>query len=80
MDKIATCVADLLAMATTVGSQDLAQAKLRVELLFTDADRQTGGHFGVAQKLRDHLGRALNMNHGPVTKQFLNELIFWLDE
>ena len=79
MDKIRACVGDLLAMANTVESQDLAQAKHRVELLFTDADRQTGGHFGVARKLRDQLGGALNINQGPATKQFLNELIFWLD-
>jgi hypothetical protein len=61
MDKITACVADLLAMADTVESQDLSQAKHRIELVFTDADKQTGGHFGVAQNLRDQLGRALNI-------------------
>ena len=79
MDKITACVADLLAMADTVELQDLSQAKHRIALVFTDADKQTGGHFGVAQNLRDQLGRALNINQGAASKQFLDELIFWLD-
>jgi hypothetical protein len=73
MDKITACVADLAAIADSVESRDLAEAKRRIELLFTDA--ATGGH----QRLRDQLGRALSSNHGRAAKQFLGELIGWLD-
>jgi hypothetical protein len=79
MDKINACVGDVAAIANSAESRDLAEARRRIELLFADNDTQTGGHFGVAQKVRDRLGRALNNNHRPAAKQFLGELISWLD-
>jgi hypothetical protein len=79
MDKITVCVADLAAIADSVEARDLAEAKRRIELLFTEAATLAGGHFALAQRLRDQLGRVLTTNHGPAAKQFLAELISWLD-
>jgi hypothetical protein len=77
MNKIEACVGDLVTIAKSVASQDLSQAKRRLELLFADAG--TGGSFGIVQKARDQLAQALNQSHGPNEKRFLSELIAWLD-
>ena len=79
LDKIEACVADVVAIADAIASQDLAQAKIRIELLFADADQQASGHFTVAERLRDRIGLALNEAHRPAAKQFLLQLIAWLD-
>jgi len=74
MDKIEACVGDLVTIAKSVASQDLSQAKRRLELLFADT-----GSFGTVQKVRDQLAQALNQSHSPNEKRFLGELITWLD-
>jgi hypothetical protein len=80
MDKIKACVADVAAVAKSVESRDLAEAKPLMELLFADANTQIdGGHFSVAKKPRDHLAQAFNQSDGPTAKRFLDELIAWLD-
>jgi hypothetical protein len=79
LDKIDACVADIVAIADAIGSQDLAQAKIRIELLFADAEQQASGHFTVAERLRGRIGLALNDSRRPAAKQFLLQLIAWLD-
>jgi hypothetical protein len=78
MDKIEQCVRDLMVIATTFGGHDLAEAKRRIEMLFADADKQTGEHFAAAQRLRDQLSLALTDTRGPAGKQFWNDVIAWL--
>jgi hypothetical protein len=78
MDKIEQCVRDVVVIATAFGGHDLAEAKRRIEILFADADKQTGGHFAAAQRLRNQLNLALNDTSGPAGKQFLNDVIGWL--
>jgi hypothetical protein len=56
MEKLEQCVQDVIVIATAFGGHDLAEAKRRIEILFADADEQAGGHFVVAQRLRDRLG------------------------
>jgi hypothetical protein len=79
MDKIEQCVRDVMAIATAFGGHDLTEATRRIEILFADASEQAGGHFAVAQRLRDQLGLALNDTNSPARKQFLNDVIAWLE-
>jgi hypothetical protein len=79
MDEIEQCVRDIMVIASAFGGHDLAEARRRIEILFSDADKQTGGHFAPAQRLRDQLRLALNSTSGPATKQFLSDLIAWLE-
>jgi hypothetical protein len=79
MDKIEQCVRDVMAVATAFGGHDLAEAKRRIEILFADADKQTGGHFAVAQRLRAQLGLALSNTKSLAAKQFLDEILAWVD-
>jgi hypothetical protein len=79
MDEIKRCVRDIMVIASAFGGHDLAEARRRIEMLFTDADKQTGGHFACAQRLRDQLRLAINSTSGPATKQFLSDLIAWLE-
>jgi hypothetical protein len=79
VEKIEQCVQDVMVIATAFGGHDLAEAKRRIEILFADADQQAGGHFVVAQRLRDRLGLVRNDSHRPAAKQFLDHLIAWLD-
>ena len=79
MEKIEQCVQDVLVIATAFGGHDLAEAKRRIEILFVGADEQAGGHFALAQRLRDRLGLVLKDGHRPAAKQFLDQLITWLD-
>ena len=79
MDKIKACVSDVVAIANSVAAQDLSQAKRRVELLFADVGCRAGGSSGTVQSVRDQLADALNQSRGPTAKQFLDELITWLD-
>jgi hypothetical protein len=78
MDKIKQCGHDVVAIATAFGGRDLAEAKRRIEILFADADKQTGGHFAAAQRLQDQLSLALKKTRSPAEKQFLNDFITWL--
>ena len=79
MDKVRACVSDVVAIADSVASHDLSQAKRRLELLFADAGSQTGESSGTAQNVRDQLAQSRNQSHGPTSKRFLDELITWLD-
>jgi hypothetical protein len=79
MDEIKRCVRDIMVIASAFGGHDLAEARRRIEMLFTDADKQTGDHFAPAQRLRDQLRLAINSTSGPATKQFLSDLIAWLE-
>jgi len=67
MDTIEACVGDLVTIANSVASQNLSQAKRRLELLFADAGME--GSFGTVQKARDQLAQALNQSHGPNEKR-----------
>jgi hypothetical protein len=69
----------VVAIANAFGSQDLSQAKSRIELLFANADRDGAGHFAVAQLIRARLARALNETKSAVGRQFLSDVIGWLD-
>jgi hypothetical protein len=55
------------------------RAKRRPELLFADVGCRAGGSSGTVQNVRDQLADALNQSRGPTAKQFLDELITWLD-
>ena len=59
MDEIEQCVRDIMVIASAFGGHDPAEARRRIEILFSDADKQTGGHFAPAQRLRDQLRLAL---------------------
>ena len=78
MDKVEQCVHDVAVIATAFGGHDLAEAKRRIEILFADADRETGGHVAAAQHLRDQLRSVLGNTSGPAGKRFLNDIIAWL--
>jgi hypothetical protein len=78
MDKIEQCLHDVIAIATAFGGHDLAEARLWIETLFADTDKQKGGHFVVAQGLRDQLALALNNTKGPAGRQSLCAIIDWL--
>jgi hypothetical protein len=79
MDEIEQCVRDIMVIASAFGGHDLAEARRRIEMLFSDAGKQTGGHFARAQRLRDQLRLVLNSTSGPATQQFLSDLIAWLE-
>ena len=79
MDKIEQCVQDVMVIATAFGGHDVAEAKRRIEILFAADDEQAGKHFVVARRLRDRLGLALDDCNRPAAKQFLGQLIAWLD-
>ena len=78
MDEIERCVRDVLVSATAFGGHDLAEAKRRIEILFADADKQTGRHTAVAQDLHDQLTLALNSTRNPAEKRSLTDVIAWL--
>jgi hypothetical protein len=80
MDKVEQCVHDVVVIATAFGGHDLAEAKRRIEILFADADNQTGGHSAVAQRLRDQLALALKNTNSPAGKQSLGAIIAWLQQ
>jgi hypothetical protein len=76
MDKIEQCVSDVIAIAN--GARDREQAKARMKELLDDAKFQLGHWLSTAQRLRDQL-RAVHNNVETVSaKQFLDELIEWL--
>lgn len=66
-------------IATAFGGHDLAEAKWRIEILFADAEVEAGGHFALAQRVRDRLGLELNDSRRPAAKQCLLQLIASLD-
>jgi hypothetical protein len=73
MNKIEHCVIDVVAIAN--GARDHEQAKTRIKELLDDAKYP----FSTAQQLRDQL-RAFHTDAETVSaKQFLNELIEWLE-
>ena len=77
MDKIEQCVSDVVAIAN--GARDREQAKARINELLDNAKFQLGQWFSRAQTLRDQL-RALHNDVETVSaKQFLDELIEWLE-
>jgi DNA-binding MurR/RpiR family transcriptional regulator len=78
MDKIERCAHDVLAMATAFGGHDLAEAKRRIEILFADADKQTGEHSSVAHRLHDRIKSVLKDTTSPAERQSLNNVVAWL--
>ena len=76
MDKIEQCVSDVVAIAN--GSRDHEQAKARMKELLDDAKFQLGQWFSTAQRLRDQLRAVYNDVETVSAKQFLDELIEWL--
>ncbi len=73
MDKIEQCASDVAAIAN--GARDHEQAKARIKELLDDAKFQS---FRTARRLRDHL-RAVYNHETLSAKQFLDELIEWLE-
>ena len=76
MDKIEHCVSDVVAIAN--GARDHEQAKARIKELLDDAKFQSGQRFSTAHRLRDQL-RAVSNVETVSAKQFLDELIEWLE-
>jgi hypothetical protein len=77
MDKIEQCVSDLLAIAS--GARDHEQAKARIKELLDDAKFQLDESFSTAQRLRDQLRAVYNDLETISAKQFVDELIEWLE-
>ena len=77
MDKIGQCVSDVVAIAN--GARDHEQAKARIKELLDDAKFQSGQRFSTAQRLRDQLRAFHNDVETVSAKQFLDELIEWLE-
>jgi len=77
MDKIEQCVSDVVAIAN--GARDHEQAKARIKELLDDAKFQLGQRFSTAQRLRDQLRAFHNDVETVSAKQFLDELIEWLE-
>ena len=76
MDKIERCVSDVVAIAN--GARDHEQAKARMKELLDDAKFQLGQWFSTAQRLRDQLRVVYSDVETVSAKQFLDELIEWL--
>jgi hypothetical protein len=76
MDEIERCVRDVLVSLPPSGG--IAEAKRRIEILFANADKQTGRHTAAAQQLNDQLGMALNSTGSPAKRQSLTDVIAWL--
>ena len=76
MDKIEQCVSDVVAIAN--GARDHEQAKARIKELLDDAKFQSGQRFSTAHRLRDQLRAVYNDVQTVSAKQFLDELIEWL--
>ncbi len=74
MDKIEQCVSDVVAIAN--GARDHEQAKARIKELLDDAKFQL---FSTARRLRDQLRAGYNHVEILSAKQFLDELIEWLE-
>jgi hypothetical protein len=77
MDKIGQCVSDVVAIAN--GARDHGQAKARIKELLDDAKFQLGQCFSTAQRLRHQLGAVYNDVETISAKEFLDELIEWLE-
>jgi hypothetical protein len=77
MDKIERCVSDVVAIAN--GARDHEQAKARIRELLDDAKFQSGQWFSTAQRLRDQLRASHSDVETVSAKQFLDELIEWLE-
>jgi hypothetical protein len=77
MDKIEQCVTDVVAIAN--GARDHEQAKARIKELLDDAKFQLGQRFSTAHRLRDQLRAVYNDVETVSAKQFLDELIEWLE-
>ena len=73
MDKIQQCVSDVVAIAN--GARDHEQAKARIKELLDDAKFQSGQRFSTAQRLRAFHNDVETVS----AKQFLDELIEWLE-
>ena len=76
MDKIEQCVSDVVAIAN--GARDHEQAKARIKELLDEAKFQLGQRFSTAHRLRDQLRAVYNVETVSA-KQFLDELIEWLE-
>ena len=72
MDKIEHCVSDVVAIAN--GARDHEQARARIKELLDDAKFQSGQRFSTAHRLR-----AVYNVETVSAKQFLDELIEWLE-
>jgi len=77
MDKIEQCVSDVVSIAN--GARDHEQAKARIKELLDDAKFQLGQRFSTAHRLRDQLRAVYNDVETVSAKQFLDELIEWLE-
>jgi hypothetical protein len=76
MDRIAACVRDVLRIANQ--TEDVGQAKDRIEQLFRVAKASHRGHLAIAQRLRDQLSVAYN--DVPLDAQpCLTRVLAWLD-
>jgi hypothetical protein len=76
LDEMEQCVSDLVAIATA--SRDREQAKARIKELLDEAKFQDGS-LSTARRLRDQLRVVYNDLETTSAKQFLAELIEWLE-
>ena len=58
MGRIQQCVTDVIAIANK--TEDVGQAKKRIEQLFVAPTGPHRGHLAVAQRVRDHIDQAYN--------------------
>ena len=76
MGRIQQCVKDVLLIANQ--SEDVGQAKKRIEQLFVESKAQHRRHLAVVQRVRDQLDRAYN--DAPADAQLcLDRVLDWLD-
>jgi hypothetical protein len=76
MGRILQCVTDVLRIANQ--SEDVGQAKRRIEQLFSETKTQHRGYRAVAQRVRDQLNEACNDT--PLDAQVcINKVLDWLD-
>ena len=76
MNQMEQCVSDVVAIATA--SRDHEQAKARIKELLDEAKFQDGS-FSTARRLRDQLRAVYEDLETTSAKQFLAELIEWLE-
>jgi hypothetical protein len=75
MGRIAECVKDVRRIANQ--SEDLEEAKNRIEQLFSQSRAQHRGHRAVAQRVRDQLNQAYNDT--PIDAQaYIEKVLDWL--
>jgi hypothetical protein len=76
MSRIAECVKDVRRIANQ--SQDLEEAKNRIEQLFSESKAQHRGHRAVAQRVRDQLNET-DDDTAIDAQAYIDKVLAWLD-